>query len=139
MIRLIEWEPPITTSQAVESVFGRFIAALDQQGKTVIKGGRHMGIILLLTRLLEHLRCQDLQETAHVINFSAGTPEYETGMADTIRSVETMGVFLLNTRMLTQRELTEVEQQMRHDLASPDFLGLIFFVSAWGRKPLTGK
>ena len=136
ILRLIEIEVALmTNSQALEGFNQWFVSALAKAGKTAVPGGRFLGTPLILRPSLQSLGCQDIHETAHLINFSAGTKEHESVSDDIVRSMETMSDFVLKSRRMQRKKLAEVQEQVRKDLQSPNFLGLMFFVAAWGRKP----
>ena len=136
ILRLIEVEvAAMTNSPAFERVNQWFISALMKAGKTVSPGGRFVGAPLLLRFMLHALSCQDIQERAHLVNFSAETAEHRFVIDDFLRGMETMADFMLKTRVVGKKKLVEAQEQVRRDLDGLDFLGLIFYVSAWGRKP----
>ena len=136
MLRLIESEVALmTNSQALELLNQQFVSALAKAGKTAVPGERFVGTPLLLRPYLQSLECQDIHETAHLINFSAGTEEHTFVIDDILKGMETMDDFVLKARVVSKKKLAEVQEQVRKDILSPDFLGIIFYVSAWGRKP----
>ena len=135
-LRLIEVEvAAMTNSLAFERVNQWFISALVKAGKTVSSGGRFVGTSLLLRPMLHARGCQDIQERAHLVNFSAGTAEHRFVIDDFLRGMETMTDFILKTRVVRKKQLVEAQEQVKRDLDALDFLGILFYVSAWGRKP----
>ena len=137
VLRLVEGEFPVTSSPTLERLLSKLVAALEQQGKTAIAGGRYLGLALYLSRWLRQLGCQHIQETAHVLNFSAGTPDCQAGIQDALRGVVTMGPLLVAMHLASEQEVQTWTQQIRAELASPEFVGMACYVSAWGRKPLS--
>lgn len=135
-LRFIENELPVfTNSPALELNTTKFLTALNRLGKTISPGGRQSGNTLMLRPLLHHLGCQAVQETAQLINFSFGTPHYEAFTQNILHSMTTMIPIILATKTMSKRALTAVEEQTREEIRRADFLGITFFVSAWGRKP----
>ena len=106
----------------------QFISALAKAGKMAVPGERFVGTPLLLRPSLQSLGCQDIHETAHLVNFFAGTEEYVFVGDDIIRGMETMNAFVLKSRIVEKKKLAEAQEQVRRDLQSPDFPGLMFFV-----------
>jgi ubiquinone/menaquinone biosynthesis C-methylase UbiE len=134
IIRCIEMEPPISTSLAYETLMTRFMLALDKAGRTITRGGRMMGITLLLQPLLEQLGCEQIQEQATVFKFSANSPDYRASISDSMRFLHNVAPFMLKMHVIRKDTLETLFEQMRREMTSPDFLGSIFFVLAWGRK-----
>ena len=136
VLRCLETElTPITNSEALERHGHLFLAALDRMRKMVSPGGYHAGIPLILRPLLTQLGCQDIRETAHLINFSAGMPDRDGVVQDIIRGMETMGQVMVRAKVVRKQELTRLQEQTLADIKAPGFWGMLFFVSCWGRKP----
>lgn len=136
MLRFIENELPVfTNSPSLELSTTKFLTALNLLGKTIAPGGRQGGITLMLRPLLHFLGCQAIQETAQLINFSFGTPHYESFTQNILHSMTTMIPIILATKTMSKRALIAAEEQTRAEIRRADFLGITFFVSAWGRKP----
>jgi ubiquinone/menaquinone biosynthesis C-methylase UbiE len=135
-IRFIENELPVFTNcPSLELSTTKFLTALNRLGKTISPGGRQSGNTLMLRPLLHSLGCQDIQETAQMVNFSFGTPYYEAFTQDILHSMATMIPIILATKTMSKRALSMLQEQTREDIRRADFLGLTFFVSACGRKP----
>jgi ubiquinone/menaquinone biosynthesis C-methylase UbiE len=140
IIRFTESEmSPITNSDVFEEHNVKFITALERMGKTISPGGYHTGVILLLRPMLELLGCEQIQETAHLFNFSARMPGREIMVQDIIKGMQTMGQVMVKMKVIGKVELTRLQEQTRTDMEAPGFWGILFFVSAWGRKPMTGE
>jgi hypothetical protein len=136
ILRLIESEAArMTNSQTLEGLIHQFVSVLAKAGKTAVPGERCTGIPLLLRPALQLLGCRDMHETASLVKFSSGTEEHAFVSDDILKGMETMDAFVLKSRVVRKKKLAEAYEQVRRDLQSPDFLGLIFYVSAWGRKP----
>jgi len=137
VLRFTESEmSPITNSNVFEQHNVKFITALERMGKTISPGGYHTGVILLLRPMLELLGCEQIQETAHLFNFSAGMPRREIFVQDVIKGMQTMGQVMVKMKVIGKTELARLQEQTRTDMYAPGFWGILFFVSAWGRKPL---
>jgi ubiquinone/menaquinone biosynthesis C-methylase UbiE len=126
----------MTNSETMARSMRVFLSALAHAGRTIAPDGG--GITLLLRPLLRNLGCQDIGEMAHLVNFSAGEPFSEVMCGDIIKGMETMAPFIVKAKVVGKKKLAEIYLQARQDMASPDFLGMIFYVSAWGRKPHSG-
>ncbi|MGB8347081.1 MAG: class I SAM-dependent methyltransferase [Ktedonobacteraceae bacterium] len=137
VLRFTESEmSPITNSNVFEQHNVKFITALERMGKTISPGGYHTGVILLLRPMLELLGCEQIQETAHLFNFSAGMPGREIFVQDVIKGMQTMGQVMVKMKVIGKTELARLQEQTRTDMYAPGFWGILFFVSAWGRKPM---
>lgn len=140
ILRFTESEmSPITNSNVFEQHNVKFITALERMGKTISPGGYHTGIILLLRPLLALLGCEQIQETAHLFNFSAGIPGREIFVQDVIKGMQTMGQVMVKMKVIGKEELARLQEQTRADMNASGFWGILFFVSAWGRKPMAKK
>lgn len=136
VIRLIESElVPITNSPALERHGSLFLQALSRLGKLVSPGGYHAGISLVLRPLLTRLGCVEIRETAQLLNFSAGMPDREGVVEDIRKGMETMGQVMVQTNVVDEAELARLQEETLLETQSPDFLGMLWFVSVWGRKP----
>lgn len=136
VIRLIEVEPvPMTNSPSLERHSYLFLQALSRLGKLVSPGDYHAGIPLVQRPLLTRLGCANIRETAHLINFSAGMPDRERTVEDIRKGMETMGQVMVQTKVVRKAELARLQEETWVQMQSPDFLGMLWFVSVWGRKP----
>lgn len=137
VIRLIENEITVrTNSEAFDQTTRYFLRALSRVGKSLTAAGGSSGSILVLRPLLAHLGCEPIKEEARMINFSAGSPAHEPMALDIERGISTISRFIWETKVVQKRTLEKLNAEELADLYASKFLGMTFFVCAWGRKPL---
>jgi SAM-dependent methyltransferase len=125
----------ITNSLAVERLNALVTQALYLSGHGFSPDGRHMGTTPLLARFLRDAGCQNIQQRAHVLDYSAGAEAYEGFRQNNMVGFKLMERFLLQAKVTTQEEFDQLYEQMLVEMRSDDFCGLAYFLTAWGKKP----
>jgi ubiquinone/menaquinone biosynthesis C-methylase UbiE len=135
-IRLMETEVLITNSAATQRGQEFFTQALRRAGQSFSVDDHFIGILPYLRRILRDAGFTDIQEQPYMINFSAGTEHYQAITHDLKIAGKQSQPFLLKWQVAQQEELEQLNQQMVEDMASEEFLGLWWYLAAWGRKAL---
>jgi SAM-dependent methyltransferase len=138
IIRLTEIEMGIcgiTNSPALERLNALGTQALYQSGHGFSPDGRHMGTTPLLARLLRDAGYQNIQQRAHVMDYSAGTEAYEGIYQNNMVAFKLIQPFLLQAGVTTQEEVDQLYEQMLLEMRSPDFCGLAYLLTVWGKRP----
>jgi hypothetical protein len=94
-----------------------------------------MGTTPLLARFLRDAGCRNVQQRAHVLDYSAGAEAYEGFCQNNMVGFKLMERFLLQAKVITQEEFDQIYEQMLVEMRSDDFCGLAYFLTAWGKKP----
>jgi ubiquinone/menaquinone biosynthesis C-methylase UbiE len=156
-IRLIEAELPQTNGPASEYLNRMFLEMMHSSGKTflgqMLKSDalqklwqetpellvplRHHGIILALRSFLEDLGCENIHLEARVLDYSAGRPAHEAFVHNLLRAHQSYREYFLTFPGITPQLLDQMLKVSKQEMQSPNFLGLEFFLSVWGQKPLT--
>jgi ubiquinone/menaquinone biosynthesis C-methylase UbiE len=136
MIRTTEWDEPGTTnSAAYEQLNRRAFQALQRAGHTFSPDGRHYGITAVLGRLLREAGYRDIQQRAHVIDFSAGMEAHESWFQNITVGFQLVKPFMIKHQVITPEEFEDLYQQMLIDMYSEHFCGVVFLLTLWGKKP----
>jgi ubiquinone/menaquinone biosynthesis C-methylase UbiE len=136
IIRFTEFDVyGVTNSPACEKFTEWGSHAFKLAGQSFSPDGRGVGLTPMLGHFLRDGGCINIEQAAHVIDFSAGTEEHETMRQNSMVVFKLMQPFLLKTRVATQEEMDRVYEQMLAEMLSDDFCGTWFYLSVWGQKP----
>ena len=108
---------------------------------------RHLGITSMLGRWLRDAGCGALREqsvfslwgsnervihqTAYTIDVSAGQSAYERFLGEVRRFAQQVRLFLLQHRVIEEREYIALCDRLQEELASSEFCGQCFLLRAW--------
>jgi ubiquinone/menaquinone biosynthesis C-methylase UbiE len=136
MIRLTEFELPITNSPAFEQISEMCIHATQLAKRNYAPDTRHFGITPMLGRLLRDAGCHSLERQSYSIDFSVGMEDHESVYQDYMIVYQLLQPFLLKMQVTTPADIERIYQQMLVEMYSEDFCGIWFYLSVWGYKPL---
>jgi ubiquinone/menaquinone biosynthesis C-methylase UbiE len=128
----MEW---ITNSAACEKLYSLFTRSLHLAGQGFSPDGRLIGITPMLGSFLQEAGFQNSYLASHVLDFSYGTPAYESIYENWKTLYKSLQPFFLSMGVATQEEADEAYQQMHVEMFLETFRGLIFMVSAVGQQP----
>ena len=135
IIRLTELELGLSNSPANEKINGLLSKAGYLAKRSYSPDGLHIGITPMLSRFLRNAGCEDIQYAAHAIDFSAGSPAHEEFFQNMMIGLQLLQPFLLRLKVITQEEIDQLYQQALTEVQSDDFCAVMYYLSAWGRKP----
>ena len=138
IIRLTEMEIGvcgITNSAAVERLNALAVQTFYLTGHGFSPDGRHLGTTPLLARFLRDAGYQNVQQRAHVLDYSVGTEVHEEFCQGNMVGFKLIQPFLLQTKVTTQEELDQLYEQALVEMRSSDFCGLVYYLIVWGKKP----
>jgi ubiquinone/menaquinone biosynthesis C-methylase UbiE len=136
IIRLTEFEMPVTTSPALNEHWDIAARAFYRLRRSFSVDGRYIGITPVLKRLLHDAGFQDVSHQGHVIDISAGTPDFEGYFRHFAYALKLVKPFLVKVEGLTtEQEYDRLYQQVQAEMLASDFCGLWTYVTAWGVKP----
>lgn len=135
VIRVTEFEAPITNSAAYNELWSFTMRALAKTGRSFSPDGRHIGIINQLGRLIQEAGYQDVQHKAHAIDFSAGSADFEGWYQNFTLVFQLLKPFYLEAGVTTNEEFERLFQQMVGEMLAPSFRGLFPLLTVWGVKP----
>jgi len=138
IIRLTEIEIGIcgiTNSPALEQLNALGTRALHLSGHGFSPDGRNMGTTPLLARFLRDAGYQNIQQRAHVMDYSAGAEAYEGIYQNNMVAFKLIQPFLVQVGVTTQEEVDRLYEPMLVEMRSEDFCGLAYLLTVWGKKP----
>ncbi len=134
-IILTESDGTSTNSPALEAVALRAYSSLRRTGLSQHPLGHHLGLTPLLGQYLQKAGVAQIQQEAHVIDFSAGAPAHRAIVED-LKVVYKLGQpYIVRQGLVTQQELDELHERLPGELEAPDFRALWYFLRIWGTKP----
>jgi SAM-dependent methyltransferase len=135
IIRLTEFEWPVTTSAALNELGHLHTKAFYQFGRSFSADEWHVGITPVLKRLLRDAGFGNINHQGHVIDISAGTADFEGFLRNFASGVQLARPFSLQVPGLTtEQEYDRLFQHMQAEMRAGDFCGLWTYVTAWGEK-----
>lgn len=136
IIRLTEFDEPGTTNSLA---FARWEAlafrAIQLAGLTSSPDGRNFGITPLLNHLLQEAGCTNIEQKAHVIDFSSGSEAFESMYENCVVAFNLVQPFLVKMGVTTPEEAEQSYQQMLYEMMQEEFCGLWYYLTTWGQKP----
>jgi ubiquinone/menaquinone biosynthesis C-methylase UbiE len=104
---------------------------------------RHsFGITSLLERFQREAGLEDIDHRAHAVNFSSGAPAYQAMYNNFQVFFKLIQPFMLRIRdtfadsgIPPQEELDRLYMQMLQEMIEPDFAGIFYLLTVWGRRP----
>lgn len=134
VIRLNESEWGITNSPAHEKLYGMIWQALKIAGQSYSPDGRIYDITPMLGSFLRKVGCINIQQKAHVIDFSVGTEDYEGFRRDWMTFFKLIQPFMIKMGVTTQEEADQLYEQVEFEMLKDDYRGIMFILTAWGEK-----
>ena|SRR5436305_9360915 len=135
VLRWTESEWGFTNSPAYEQLVAWFNLAFKREGKTFSPDGRILGITPVMRRLLKDAGFINVQQKAHVIDFSIGSEDYEAFRQNFMVGFQLLIPFLVRSGAVGQKEVEAVYQQMLVEITQDSFCGLMYMLTVWGDKP----
>lgn len=133
ILRLTEPEWPISSSAACDTLAEMFTHALHRAGKSFSPTGRHVGIGPKLGYFLRQAQFEQVQSVAHVLDYSADTAEHGTYSEVLLLTFQVLQPFLLQWKMATQEQLTQLIRQAQIEMLVDDFCGICYYMTMWGQ------
>lgn len=134
IIRLTETEVGLTNSPESEKLAAMFTLALKLARRSPSPDGRHFGIVVLLERFLRDAGCENVQNRAHMLNYSVGTEAHNGWYQNTMVGAQLLKPFLIKMQVTTQEDFDRLYEQLLRELEAEWFCGIEFFLTAWGKK-----
>ncbi|MEO6890611.1 MAG: class I SAM-dependent methyltransferase [Ktedonobacteraceae bacterium] len=135
ILRLTEAENGVTTSAAWERIGGLCMQAMRQSGHSFAPGGSQVAITPMLRPFLVDAGFQDIEERAHVLNFSAGTPAHVAVCQNFLILLDLLRPAVIELGLTSDEEWSTLCHEATIDSLSSAFRALWFLLTAWGRVP----
>jgi len=134
VLRLTEAELGFSNSAACEQLNSRFAAALHRSRQGFSPSGQHLGITPMLGFFLRQGGYQNVQRTAHVVDYSTGTQAHDAFYQNFILAYKQLKPFLIQAGVCQSEEFEQLYQQVQADMSAKEFCGVWFYLSTWGTK-----
>ncbi len=136
IIRLTEFDEPATTNGAA---FAHWMTltfrAIQLAGLCISPDGHNFGVTPLLRRFLLNAGCQNIEQMSHCIDFSFGTPAFDSMYRNCEVAFLQVQPFMAKMKVASPEEIEKSYQQMLMEMQSRDFCALWYYLTAWGQKP----
>ena len=134
-LRLTEGEWSLTNTPAMAKLNGLLMKAVQMAGLSFSPDGRHSGIVPVIAHFLRRAGFQNVEQSAHVVDYSSGTEANPIVYNDAKVFYHLIQPFITNMRLATQEEIEQLYQQALTEMLMDDFCGLHLLLTAWGTKP----
>ena len=134
ILRLTEAEWAFTNSAALDTLSHFTTRSLYLAGHSFSPHGLTIGTANMLRGLMQQAGYQQIEQRAHVVDFSAGAELHESSVQNMLIIYKQLQPFYRHMQLATQVELDALYQQMEEDMQGKDFSAIDFFLTAWGRK-----
>lgn len=125
----------ISNSAALERLMELGTAANRKTGRTFFPYGRFIGTMFMIGPLLRKAGFQDVQQQAHMMDWSAGTHAHLV-QEQNLRALSYLGrPFMLGAGVVEEAEFDRLIRESEIDMLGEDFIGNWLYASAWGSKP----
>lgn len=136
MLRLTECEAPLSNSASSEKLYGMVSEALYKSGKSFSPDGGHVGIVPMIGAFLREAGFQDIQQSAHALDCSAGEEAYDSFYQDFRIGMKLLVPFFVKLGLTTEEEYETVYQHALTEMLADDFSCIWLYLSTWGQKPV---
>jgi ubiquinone/menaquinone biosynthesis C-methylase UbiE len=127
-------EPGATNSKGFERYKELLLKAMARQGLSQNPLGRNVGATPMLRKHLLAAGYDDIQLVPHVLDFSGGTAAYDLFCGITLSGFKLVQPFLMQWEVAQQEELDELFEQAYLEMKREDFMAILPFITAIGRK-----
>jgi ubiquinone/menaquinone biosynthesis C-methylase UbiE len=138
LIRLTEGDlVGLTNSPAFAELSQKCYQVTRALGHGFSPDGRSFGTTHMLGGFLRTIGCEQLQSRAHLLDFSADAEAWADIFHNYDIAFRAIQPAIVKAAMATQEELDQLHQQYIIEMHLSTFRGVMPYMSAWGRKPLT--
>ncbi len=134
-LRLTEAENGVTTSAAWERIGTLCMQAMHRSGHSFAPGGTQVAITPMLRSFLVDAGFENIEERAHVLHFSAGTPAHESICRNFLVLLDLLRPTVIELGLTSDEQWSTLCHEATIDSLSATFRALWFLLSAWGRVP----
>ena len=136
MLRLTEAENfGITNAPAYEKLNRLMVRAMQKAGQIFSPEADTFGVMPMLGAFLRQAGCINIQQKAHIVDFSFGTEAHDGWYQNFSISFQLLQPFLLKMEVTTPEEVNHLYQQALTEMVREDFRAIWLYLSVWGQKP----
>jgi SAM-dependent methyltransferase len=138
LLLLSEAERSISTSPALQRVEGWLTRALYEQKRSFSVDGQTIGIVHMLSKLLEQADFVGIEQRPFLLDASCGSPLYASSLREFEVTYALLQPYLVGSAVVDAVTYDTAYHWMLAETRLDDFRCLAFGVSAWGSKPSEG-
>jgi len=135
ILLLSEGERGISDSLALQRLEGWLTRALYEQGRTFSVDGQTIGIVHMLSKLLQQAGFVGIEQRPFLLDASAGSLLYASSLREFEVTYALLQPYLIGLGVVDATTYDRCYHQMLAETHQQDFRCLAFGVSAWGSKP----
>ena len=125
----------ITNAPAYEKLNSLMVEAMYKAGQTFLPGRDTFGVVPMLGAYLRQAGYVNIQQKAHVVDFSFDTEAHDGWYQNFTISFQLLQPFLVKMKVTTPEEVDQLYHQAREEMTREDFRAVWFYLSVWGQKP----
>ncbi len=135
ILRLTEAENfGITNAPAYEKLNRLMVRAMQKAGQIFSPEADTFGVTPMLGAFLRQAGCTNIQQKAHIVDFSFGTEAHDGWYQNFTISFQLLQPFLLKMEVTTPEEVSQLYQQALAEMVREDFRAIWLYLSVWGQK-----
>lgn len=135
VISLTESDGALTNSASYNRILHFSIATLEKTHGKIRASDHYTGLTLHLRKILADLGLHEIEERAHVVNFSAGVPDRDLYVLDNCQAMQSLRPFLLKYGDMSAETYDALVQEAMDDLLhNEQFCAIQYFLTATGIK-----
>ena len=135
IIRLTGNEWGVTNCSAYETLQAWVIQGYVNFALNLGVDARNYGVTTMLGRYLRDVGCTNVQERPSFMDISAGAEQHQGAYKMWELALELIEPFFLAAGVTTKETLEQVKRQLSLEMGQDSFRGIIYTVTAWGKKP----
>ena len=124
----------ITNAPAYEKLNRLMVRAMHNAGQTFSPELDTFGVTPMLGVFLRQAGYINIQQKAHVVDFSFDTEAHNGWYQNFTISFQLLQPFLVKMKVTTPEEADQLYHQAREEMTREDFRAVWFYLSVWGQK-----
>lgn len=124
----------ITNAPAYEKLNSLMVEAMYKAGQTFLPGRDTFGVVPMLGAFLRQAGYVNIQQKAHVVDFSFDTEAHDGWYQNFTISFQLLQPFLVKMKVIDTEEVEQLYHQAREEMGREDFRAVWFYLSVWGQK-----
>ncbi len=124
----------ITNAPAYEKLNSLMVEAMYKAGQTFLPARDTFGVVPMLGAFLRQAGYVNIQQKAHVVDFSFDTKAHDGWYQNFTISFQLLQPFLVKMKVTTAEDVASLYKQAREEMTREDFRAVWFYLSVWGKK-----
>jgi hypothetical protein len=125
----------ITNAPAYEKLNSLMVEAMYKAGQTFLPGRDTFGVVPMLGAFLKQAGYTNIQQKAHVVDFSFDTEAHDGWYQNFTVSFQLLQPFMVKMGVTASEEVDQLYHQALEEMTREDFRAVWFYLSVWGEKP----